>query len=212
MEGGEPTLPTDDGSRAGESGAPRLGRRPSTTQAELSHVALTLFAERGFEDTTVDDIAAAAGIGRRTFFRYFASKNDLPWGDFDAQLDGMRRHLDGLPDDLPLMDAVCAAVIEFNRIPPEEVPWHRQRMRLLLNVPALLAHSTLRFKAWRDVVAEYAARRLGVPADSLEPQALAWTMLGIALAAYEQWLVHEDADLSELLESALRMLGERFAS
>lgn len=205
-------MPTGDGSPAGESGAPRLGRRPSTTQAELSHVALTLFAERGFDDTTVDDIAAAAGIGRRTFFRYFASKNDLPWGDFDAQLDRMRAYLDGLPDDLPLMDAVCASVIEFNRIPPEEVPWHRQRMRLLLNVPALLAHSTLRFKSWRDVVAEYAARRLDVPADSLEPQALAWTMLGIALSAYEQWLVHEDADLTELLESALRMLGERFAS
>ncbi|TDD67780.1 mycofactocin system transcriptional regulator [Jiangella aurantiaca] len=209
---GDPRSSTDDGSPAGESGATRLGRRPSTTQAELSHVALTLFAERGFDDTTVDDIAAAAGIGRRTFFRYFASKNDLPWGDFDAQLDRMRAYLDDLPDDLPLMDAVRASVIEFNRIPPEEVPWHRQRMRLLLTVPALMAHSTLRYRAWRDVVAHYAAGRLGVPEDSLEPQALAWTMLGIALAAYEQWLVHEDADLTELLESALRMLGERFAS
>ena len=56
----------------------RVGRAPATTHGELSHVALALFLERGFDHTTVDDIAAAAGISRRTLFRYFPSKNDLP--------------------------------------------------------------------------------------------------------------------------------------
>jgi TetR/AcrR family transcriptional regulator, regulator of mycofactocin system len=190
----------------------RLGRRPSTSQAELSHVALQLFAERGFDETTVDDIAAAAGIGRRTFFRYFASKNDLPWGDFDEQLEKMRKYLREMPDDVPLMDALRASVIEFNRLPPEEIPWHRQRMHLLLNVPTLLAHSTLRYQAWRQVVAEYAARRLGVPEDSLAPNAIAWALLGIALSAYEQWLQHEDADLTELLDASLRILNSGFTA
>jgi TetR/AcrR family transcriptional regulator, regulator of mycofactocin system len=190
--------------------ATRPGRRPATTQAEISHVALELFAHRGFDATTVDDIAAAAGIGRRTFFRYFASKNDLPWGDFDTQLEGMRRHLAEMPDDLPLMEAVRISVIEFNRIPPAEVPYHRERMELLLWTPTLLAHSTLRYAAWRQVVAEFAARRLGVPEDSLEPQALAWAALGIAVSAYEQWLQRPDADLSQLLDRALRMLSRGF--
>ena len=189
----------------------RPGRRPSTTKADLSHVALHLFEERGFEETTVDDIAAAAGIGRRTFFRYFASKNDLPWGDFETELQRMRRFLDDVPDDVPLLDALRAAVVEFNRVPAEELPWHRQRMRLLLNVPALLAYSTLRYRAWREVIAEYAGRRLGVPPDSLEPQALAWMLLGIALAAYEQWLKDENSHLEELLEASLRTLDVGFA-
>src|ERR1700743_778390 len=60
-----------------------IGRPPTTTHAEIERVALDLFATRGFEATTVDDIATAVGVGRRTLFRYFESKNDLAWGDFD---------------------------------------------------------------------------------------------------------------------------------
>ena len=186
---------------------PRVGRRPSTTHAELSHVAFELFERHGFEATTIDDIAAAAGIGRRTFFRYFASKNDLPWGEFDERLDDMRRLLAGLPEGMPLVDALRVAVVEFNRIPPEEVPHHRRRMELLLRVPTLMAHSTLRYQAWRQVVAEFAARRLGVAEDALEPQAIGWAALGIALAAYEHWLAHPGSDLTVLLDRALRLLA-----
>jgi len=58
--------------------APAPGRRRATSRQELEETAFGLFAARGFEATTVDEIAAAAGIGRRTFFRYFPSKNDIP--------------------------------------------------------------------------------------------------------------------------------------
>ncbi|MGH1553997.1 TetR family transcriptional regulator [Streptomyces sp. L7] len=60
----------------------------------LERLGFDLFARHGFDRTTVDDIAAAAGIGRRTFFRYFASKNDLVWGDFEGQLVRLRELLD----------------------------------------------------------------------------------------------------------------------
>ena len=189
--------------------AARIGRQLSTSRGELSHLALQLFLERGFDGTTVDDIAAAAGIGRRTVFRYFASKNDLPWGDFDALLERMRGFLRGLPADTPLLQALGAAIIDFNRLPEAEIPYHRKRMELLLNVPALAAHSTLRYESWRQVIAEYAAERLGVAADGLEPQALGWILLGVSLSAYEQWLKHEDADLLELITRALGMLDPK---
>ena len=187
----------------------RIGRQLSTSRGELSHLALQLFLERGFEGTTVNDIAAAAGIGRRTVFRYFASKNDLPWGDFDALLERMREFLRALPAETPLLQALGAAIIDFNRVPDEEIPYHRKRMELLLNVPALAAHSTLRYESWRQVIAEYAAERLGVAADGLEPQALGWILLGVSLSAYEQWLLHEDADLLELIARALGMLDAK---
>lgn len=179
--------------------APRLGRAPSTTVAELAHVGLTLFLERGFDETTVDDIAAAAGIGRRTLFRYFASKNDLPWGDFDALVESMRQTLRAVPDDVPMMQGLQAAVLEFNRLPAAEARYHRERMTLLLRVPTLIAHSALRYQTWREAVAEYAGRRLGLPADALQPQTIAWVMLAVSLAAYEQWLAHEDAELEQVL-------------
>ncbi|WP_166870952.1 MULTISPECIES: mycofactocin system transcriptional regulator [unclassified Salinibacterium] len=177
------------------------GRARSTSKAELSHVGLELFIERGFDHTTVDDIAAAAGIGRRTFFRYFPSKNDLPWGDFDVMLDGMRRHFAALPDEASLVDALRQAVMEFNRLPDAEVPYHRQRMELLLRVPTLLAHSTLRYESWRQVVAEYVARRLDLPPESLQPQTIARVCLGIALSAYDLWLQDEHADLLALIDA-----------
>lgn len=190
--------------------AARGGRHPTTTRAHLSHVALQLFIERGFDETTVDDIAHAAGIGRRTLFRYFPSKNDLPWGDFEAGLEDMRNFLADLPADLPLVDALFAAIVEFNRFPAEEIPYHRKRMELLLNVPALVAHSTLRYAAWREVIADFAAARLGAAPDSLEPRSIGWIFLGVSLSAYEQWLQHDDADLIPLLESALAMLRTMF--
>lgn len=188
------------------------GRRRITSRAELEHVAFDLFDRQGFEETTVDDIATAARIGRRTFFRYFPSKNDIPWGDFDGELDRMRARLKTFPAGLPLMDALRAAIVDFNRITPDQVPQHRRRMRLILWVPALKAHSTLRFIAWRQVVAEFAAERLAVPAGTLAPQALAHAVLGVAVAAYEQWLETEDGDLSELLDAAMRHLAAAFTA
>lgn len=178
----------------------RSGRSPATTHGELSHIALRLFFERGFERTTVDEIATTAGIGRRTFFRYFSSKNDLPWGDFEVLLDQMRAHLRAVDPAEPLIEALRGAVVEFNRFPADELPYHRNRMWLLLNVPSLVAHSTLRYASWRRVIAEYVAERRGERPDDLTPQTIAWACLGICLGAYEQWLAHEDADLLELLD------------
>ncbi|WP_332880737.1 mycofactocin system transcriptional regulator [Streptomyces sp. NBC_00564] len=188
-----------------------LGRPSATSRAELERHAFALFARKGFARTTVDDIAAAAGISRRTFFRYHASKKDLVWGDFDDHLEGLRDQLAGGPEAVPTMDAVCAAVVSFNRFDPREEPGHRRRMQLILRVPELQADATLRYAAWRSVVAEFVATRTGRPAEALLPRLVGHVVLGAALAAYEEWLDHEGADLSALLETALRELGNGFA-
>lgn len=189
----------------------RRGRRPSTSPHELEKVAFELFEERGFEATTVDDIARAAGIGRRTFFRYFESKNDVVWGSFTEQLELMRRQFEARGDHQPLMEAVRTVVVDFNRVDPAEIPWHRRRMELILRVPALQAHSTLRYAQWRAVVAEFVARRLGVRQDGLLPQAIAYAALGVALAAYEHWLAHADSQLVDILDRAFRDLATGFS-
>jgi mycofactocin system transcriptional regulator len=197
---------------ASRGSAGRAGRKRVTSAAELEHIAFELFTSRGFDQTTVDDIAAAAGIGRRTFFRYFPSKNDIAWGDFDGQLKQMRERLFASPPERPLMDAVREALLDFNRVDAAELPWLRRRMELILTVPALQAHSTLRYTAWRQVLAEYIGHRMGVPDDSLAPQAIAYATLGVAIAAYEQWLRHGDTDLIHLLDTAMRELASTFSA
>jgi TetR/AcrR family transcriptional regulator, regulator of mycofactocin system len=181
------------------------GRPPATSLAELEHAALGLFATRGFEETTVEQIAAAVGIGRRTFFRYFRSKNDVAWGDFDGHLAHLRDRLEAVAPTTPIGEALRECILEFNRFPDSELPWHRQRMTLLLKVPALQAHSTLRYRAWREVVADFVARRRGEAADALVPQVVAHTALGAAIAAYERWLADGQASLPEVMDAALRV-------
>jgi TetR/AcrR family transcriptional regulator, regulator of mycofactocin system len=197
-----------------ERGAPevtRTGRRRVTSRAELEHTAFDLFGRQGFDRTTVEDIAAAAGIGRRTFFRYFPSKNDVPWGDFDGELERMRARLKASPPEIPLMDAIRVAIVDFNRVAPGQIPFHRRRMELILRTPALQAHSTLRYAAWREVIAEFVAGRTGQPPDALTPRTIAYAALGVAVAAYEQWLETDDADLGDLLDRAMRELAAAFA-
>jgi len=189
----------------------RVGRPAVTSRAELEQVALALFAEAGFEATTVDGIAAAAGIGRRTFFRYYDSKNDVVWGDFETDLAALRVELAATPAGVGLLEALRRAILAFNALDPNVVSAHRERMRLILEVPALQAHSTLRYAAWRAVIAEFAAARLGAGVEDLLPQLIAHTCLGAALTAYEQWLRLPGSNLAALLDSALQALDGRWA-
>lgn len=184
-----------DGSR----GTSATGRPPVTSRDQLEHVGLRLFTDDGFEATTVDRIADEAGISRRTFFRYFDSKNDLPWGDFDSRLDWFRGHLRAAPAEQEIADAIGEAVVEFNAVPAGEQQWHRQRMSLLLRVPVLQAHGTLRYREWRRVVADFVALRRGEHAEALIPRAAGHIALGAAVAAYEQWLTDDSLELPVLL-------------
>jgi hypothetical protein len=118
-------------------------------------------------------------------------------------LDDMRVLLEDLPDNLPLAEALARALVDFNDVPESQAPRHRRRMRLLLTVPALQAHSMLMYADWRHVVADYAAMRLDVGADDFRPQLIAWLALGTALAAYDQWLADPGEQGSSQLHDLL---------
>lgn len=184
-----------------------IGRRPTTTKSKITDAAIELFTEAGFDETSVDDVAAAAGIARRTLFRYYPSKNAIAWGDFDEHLHDMRRLLAEVPADMPVSEALRSALLAFNRVPPAYREHHRKRMRLLLGVPALQAHSMLMYTGWREVVAEFVAARTGTEPGAHLPQTVAWMLLATALAAYQQWLDDPDSDLDELLTRGTRVLS-----
>ncbi|HKV20641.1 MAG TPA: mycofactocin system transcriptional regulator [Mycobacterium sp.] len=180
----------------------RVGRRRSTTWDHLSNVAIDLFVKRGFDEVSVDDVAHAAGIARRTVFRYYPSKSALPWGDFDAHLERMSVQLADLDADVPIGAALRTALLAFNTFDEAETSRHRQRMRVILQTAELQAYSMTMYAGWRAVVAAFVARRLGLAARDLVPQTVAWTMLGVALSAYEQWLADESVSLEQALGDA----------
>jgi mycofactocin system transcriptional regulator len=183
-----------------------VGRPVATTHAAIEQAAFRLFAEHGFEGTTLDMIAARVGVGRRTLFRYFESKNDIPWGQFADTLQGLAVLLRAMPEDLPLSEAVLRGVLAFNDFPEHARPSHRERMRLILGTPALQAHAALRYAEWRAVIAEYVAERTGGDADDLLPRTVGHVSLALALAAYDAWLADPESALLSLLAESMEEL------
>jgi TetR/AcrR family transcriptional regulator, regulator of mycofactocin system len=180
----------------------RVGRRRSTTRHHITDVAIELFARRGFDEVSVDDVAEAAGIARRTLFRYYASKNAIPWGDFDTHLQHLRDLLARMASQVPIEQALRKALLAFNTFDESEMRRHRLRMGVILKTAELQEYSMTMYAGWRGVIAEFVAHRCGQKAQDLVPQTVAWAMLGVALAAYEHWLGDESVSLTQALGDA----------
>lgn len=195
-----------------ERSGPRVGRRRSTTRADITDVALTLFATNGFDDVSVDDVARAAGIARRSLFRYYPSKNAIPWGEFDAHLDRLRGLLVGIDPDVPTSDALREALLAFNTFDTSEAARHRMRMRVILETTALQAYSMTMYAGWREVIADFVAARRGAKPDDPVAQTVAWTLLGVALSAYERWLADAGVSLIDALGEAYDVIRPGLAT
>lgn len=193
------------------STATRRGRPPGTSARALELIALRLFAAQGFDDTTVDQIAAEAGVSRRTFFRYFDSKTEVVWGQFDREVANLSAVLAHAPADVSVIEAVRASVLAVNHYSAEDVPELRARMSLINSSPELAASAALHYDAWERAVVDFVARRAGQPADSLYPLAVGRATLATCRAAYERWTARADADLVVYLDAALRALAAGFA-
>ncbi|MDT5012515.1 MAG: TetR/AcrR family transcriptional regulator, regulator of mycofactocin system [Mycobacterium sp.] len=180
----------------------RVGRRRSTSQHQITDVAIELFARHGFDEVSVDDVAEAAGIARRTLFRYYPSKNAIPWGDFDEHLRHLRALLAAVDPVVPTVQALRDALLTFNTFDPSEFSRHRLRMQVILRTTELQAYSLTMYAGWREVLAEFVAARCRTKASGLVPQTVAWVMLGVALSAYEQWLADESLSLTDALGDA----------
>jgi len=191
-------------------GGGRRGRPPGTSARELELISLRLFTRHGFEDTTVERIAAAAGVSRRTFFRYFDSKADVLWHAFDGEVRALREAFAAVPATVPMMEAIRQVVVGVNRYRAEDVPELRERMSLISSVPALQASAAHHYDTWERAVSHFAASRLGQPPDSLYPLAIGRATLAVCRAAYDRWIDRADADLTSYLDQALRALAAGF--
>ncbi len=189
----------------------RRGRPPGTSRRELELIALRLFAEQGFEETTIDQIATEAGINKRSFFRYFESKASVLWSSFDEEVEALRKELAAASPDVPVMEAIRVAVVAVNHYRPEDVPELRTRLNLIGSSPGLFAGAAVHYDAWERAVSDFAARRADLPPDSLYPLAVGRATLAACRAAYDRWVARADANLTVYLDAALAALAAGFA-
>ncbi|WP_413452351.1 TetR/AcrR family transcriptional regulator [Georgenia phoenicis] len=155
---------------------------------EIAAVAMTLFLENGFAETTVDQIAAAAGIGRRSFFRYFGSKEDVVIGVLVADAALLRTELERQPEDRDAWAALTGAVLALDDGAAE-----RERAlavaRMVYDTPSLRARSIEKHLRWYDELAPEVERRLGGRTDAtLRARAIVATFATCLDIAGEAWV------------------------
>lgn len=192
------------------SDSARRGRPPGTSPRELELIALRLFTQLGYDNTTVEDIAAEAGVSARTYFRYFDTKAAVLWHAFDDEVEHLRTEFARVRDSVALMTAIRQVVVGVNHYTPDDVDELRTRMTLISTVPALQASAAPHYDAWEQAVIDYAAERLGQSPQSLLPMAIGRATLAVCRAAYELWITRADADLTRYLDEALTAMARGF--
>jgi AcrR family transcriptional regulator len=162
-------------------------RDGARTKARIETEALRLFAEKGYEHTTVDEIAEAADVAVRTFFRYFSSKQHILFGDVaHRRIAQLRSALEDGGADGPALEVV-RDVLAANDLSPEEQEEIGVRLRLLERDPSLVGMYLMLNHQLRQIVVEFVAGRTGLPPADTYPQlvgAAAVASWDVALTAW----------------------------
>ena len=122
-----------------------------------------MFTERGFDAVTVEDIAAEVDVSPRTFYRYFAAKEDLVLEDISEALDVLRQAFLAQPADLPAMAAVRSALLDVTKNYEGLARQKLQRARIIEATPSLQLRQAERHTAWEQVLVPLVSERIGDP-------------------------------------------------
>lgn len=178
----------------------------NAVRQEVMRQAWRLFAAHGFEATTIDQIAAAAGMSRRTFFRYFTGKEELIVEQLVEAGERIADALAALPADEPVWPALrdaFAVVVEAAEAHPEQ----SRALRIMLRDEAAIRGSLQEWRRrWTELLSPLVVRRL--PADpgsdpELRAEALAGSALACLDAAQSAWADRPEANLGRLLDDAM---------
>lgn len=187
---------------------PRAEAR-ARTRREVGRAALPLFLARGFDAVTVDEIAEAAGISRRTFFRYFDTKEDVLLLEEAERFVDLRAALSSRPVGEPLLRTVRAAVLAAAGEVDGDHAEVLDRLRLVASSPSVRARSLERQTAWevaiRDVIAEHLGEE---PATSLVGHVVGAATVAALRAAASVWLACDGArPVADVVAEAFDLLA-----
>jgi len=191
------------------SGDKLRARRRQRMADEIELAALRLFAERGPDSVTVDDIAAAADISRRTFFRYFASKEDVLHGNPERQRDIVVETAESTPATTTPQALVRRILLALTTDLDDRREALLLRKEIAVKAPNAMAQGHNRYGALVTTVIELLTEHMGVDPDSdLRPHVFVHAGLGAMQAATRTWFIGgRSASLHDLTAEALDLIG-----
>ncbi|MDQ0596926.1 AcrR family transcriptional regulator [Streptomyces canus] len=180
----------------------------------LIAAAFQLFTERGYEQTTVDDIVTLAGVGRRSFFRYFPSKEDVVFPDHEGCLADVTAFLAAGDDADEPVQRVCDAVRLVLRMYTENPAFSVQRYRLTKQVPGLRAYELSVVWRYERAFAEYLRGRLAGRRDgALQADVAAAAVAAAHNNALRSWLRSDgEGDVGTEMDHALGYVRSAFGA
>lgn len=180
-------------------------QKKQRTAARLQRVALELFASRGFDAVTVDDIVAAAEVSKTTFYRYFDSKDAVLLGTAYERFELMRSALHDRPGDEAPLDAVRNAFLTVAGHYELERDRRLVVGRIMQSTPALAARNLEQQAAWEALLCDFFATRDGAPTPELRHWVLAASVVASLRAAMDFWTSEPSTDLPTVVDAALRV-------
>lgn len=184
-------------------------RKQRLLRLELGEVALRLFIHRGFAETTIEDIAEAAGISRRTFFRYFETKEDVVLWRLRYSSERLGEALEARPADEPPLLAVRNALEVMHESYQTDPEGYRAYLRFLFETPRLRAQLLDTREQWRVHLSRLLAARLGDPEEK-DGRACLIASVAVCLqdVAVRRWAAEGTRSLKEYMDEAFTALGE----
>ena len=197
---------------AADADVGRRERKKLETRRALQRAALDLFDARGVDATTVEDIADAADVSARTFHRYFASKEDVLFGDAADRRTRFARFLAERPDDEPLLDSLRAAAHALTDVALQDADDDRRRLLVIRSSPTLRAHNLHHTDLLSQIVAAHAATRLALDPDGPLPRLLAACTIAAWRTARERTLDDPARDPHAEIDHCFELLGHLAAA
>ena len=184
------------------------GRPVTTDPSAVGLTALRLFAERGIENVTMDEVAEAAGISRSNLFRLFPSKSAVVWGgmhQFNAEL---RRKLEANPET-DIVKLLHTSWVEAMHVLDDSLETVRLRLKLIASSPEIYGWGHGQLEESREVI-ENAVRKLST--DPMRPRVISAAMISVSMAILVWWAQTDDPRTpSEVLDAGFSDFEAVFA-
>jgi AcrR family transcriptional regulator len=185
-------------------------RKKADTHDAIRAAAADLFLEQGYDATTMEAVAEAANVSVRTVFRYFPTKEDLFFGDVEAELADLRDLLDARPVDEAVMTSVRAVAELLASRMEAEADEDVRLAPLLHEVPALRQRYLGMLDTLEETVATWARTRLEAPPGDLRPGLLAACLVSIQRVIVDAIIAGDPRPVPDLIRESVTLLADGF--